>query len=242
MQRASGPAPRWPLAAAILLVSGYVFGSIGAPDRSVAAYFRGLRPDRRALLMTLPVLLLMPAILLLGHLLERLMGGSPPIPYVFTASPLNWLPTIVFGLLSVAALTGGNEEHGWRGVMQPVLHKRVSPLVAAIMIAVVWDVWHFPLHLAGAYGDNMDLMAIFLQRLPGLVLQSIVLAAIYQWSKGSIYLCILYHASINTMVGFFAGNDTQLYPILVGVVVAAGLTVGLQLWKRDGFRPAAPRG
>lgn len=224
----------------ILLLSGYVFGSWNAPDRTVAAHFKRLKPDAQALVWALPVMLIMPAVLLGGYAIARLLGDTAGVPYALRTPVMDWLPVMLAGLVTVAALTGGNEEHGWRGVMQPALHRRVSPLFAALIILVIWDVWHMPLHVAGVYGaDNAEVVAAFLGRLPNMLLISIVLAAIYQATRGSIFLCVLFHACYNTQLSFFASEGTRVYATALGALLAVILIVRFKLWRRDlGFRPA----
>ena len=44
---------------------------------------------------------------------------------------------------------GGTEEPGWRGLMQPELQKRFSPLVVALIVSGFWSLWHLPPCLNG---------------------------------------------------------------------------------------------
>lgn len=58
------------------------------------------------------------------------------------ALPLFILP---FMLIMTTFIGGGNEELGWRRVMQPILESKFSFPIAALITGSVWAVWHSPL-------------------------------------------------------------------------------------------------
>lgn len=45
----------------------------------------------------------------------------------------------------LALVGGGKEEFGWRGWLQSALQQHISPLLAAVIVGVVWAIWHLPL-------------------------------------------------------------------------------------------------
>ena len=138
-------------------------------------------------------------------------------------------------MFTVAMLTGGNEEHGWRGVLQPLLQRSMSPLVVALIIGVIWELWHFPLVLGGLYGDG-NAALIVIGRMLAVVPMAFLLAAIYNSTRGSIFLCVLCHACINSQISLFGGSQLAT---LVGISVVIALVVGLRMWRRgSGFVPA----
>ena len=52
------------------------------------------------------------------------------------------IPMMIFG--------GGLEEAGWRYILQPELEEKCHYIVATIIVAVIWWLWHFPLfHING---------------------------------------------------------------------------------------------
>ena len=53
--------------------------------------------------------------------------------------PLGWTFVTFAG--------GGNEELGWRGLLQPALEKKFSFPLATVITALVWVAWHLPLWL-----------------------------------------------------------------------------------------------
>ena len=63
---------------------------------------------------------------------------SPLLP---SFSPLR----IVLLFLMTTFLTGGNEEIGWQGFLQPSLEKILPFPLATVATGLIWAVWHLPL-------------------------------------------------------------------------------------------------
>ena len=111
----------------------------------------------------------------------------------------------------------------------------MNPLVATLIIGIVWELWHLPLVFNGIYGEG-DALPIVISRMIGVIPIAYLLAFIYNGSRGSIFLCVLSHACVNSQIGYFAGSP-------VASLIGAGLIVGLVLiqrwWKKDrGYVPA----
>lgn len=47
----------------------------------------------------------------------------------------------------IFVLAGLGEEFGWRGLALPRLQERYGPLVASVLVGLMWSVWHLPLGL-----------------------------------------------------------------------------------------------
>ena len=111
---------------------------------------------------------------------------------------------------------GGFEEPGWRGYLLPVLRAEYSALTSALLVGVVWAVWHLPLFfIPGSVQQEIS---------PGLyLLQIIALSVALTWITnavdGSVLPAMLLHAGGNTIVNY--------YP--VGGVAGATSPVGLGL-------------
>jgi len=83
------------------------------------------------------------------------------ITIVLAIPVLLFFPVLLISSNTLAdMLTGGSEEHGWRGVMLPLMQKTMSPLVATFIIVVVWESWHLPLVFAGIYGEGNPLVIL----------------------------------------------------------------------------------
>jgi membrane protease YdiL (CAAX protease family) len=116
-----------------------------------------------------------PALFLIAWLLVGSWEGGWEIS-AFRSGTIGfaWIVLVAF---AHNLLLGGplGEEIGWRGFLLPKLLKRNGPLVASLILGVVWGLWHLPI----------DLTAGFLLKGPGAVLVRIVwtlpMAILFTW-------------------------------------------------------------
>lgn len=119
-------------------------------------------------------------------------GGAPSPDW---SAYTDWSGLLVT-LLSTAAIVGLFEEPGWRGYALPMLQRDRSALAAAVLLGVVWAVWHLPELISDA-GEREPLPYLI-----AVVAWSVVLAWVYNSTGGSLLLVILMHAAINTAMKF----------------------------------------
>lgn len=130
--------------------------------------------------------------------------------YVMLGIP-NTIPLwqIAITLLPVAplnALIGGiifgyrplGEEMGWRGFMQERLRQRGQRMWSALIIGVIWSLWHAPLFQFDDFRLGLDYGTFFPLYTLSLVLTSFTMAHLWHWSGGSLFAAIFFHAIINT--------------------------------------------
>lgn len=107
------------------------------------------------------------------------------------------LKLIPMVLLSVVAFGPLAEELGWRGYALPQLQQKYSALVSSLLIGVAWCFWHTPLFWAPSgtliSGQTVTLVAVakYLLFTCGL---SIVFTWIFNNSRGSVLLAVVFHA------------------------------------------------
>lgn len=123
------------------------------------------------------------------------LGGriDPRVLLEFSLRP--WSEAVP--MFSVMIVGGGLEELGWRGVAQPELERRMRRPFAALVVGLVWGLWHLPLfHIPGVvqYQTNFVIFSI------GTVGLALILAWLYGRTR-SILLCIMLHAANNTAMG-----------------------------------------
>jgi uncharacterized protein len=145
-------------------------------------------------------------------------------------------------LVPVLALTDGlGEETGWRGFALPRMLDRYGPVVASVLLGLLWAVWHVPLFFTeglALYGDSPLLLLL---ELPAV---AIVYTWIFQRTSGSVLLAILLHASMNVAVltASMAGATVRVTAL---VVLAKWLLAAVVIisWQRGrAAPPAAPLG
>lgn len=152
------------------------------------------------------------------------LGGKWP-PFTFFKE--QWYLAPVFFLIT---MVGGplGEEFGWRGFALPNLQRRWGPLVASLIIGVIWGIWHLPVFLM-ASGVHTELglarLPIYVAAEMGL---SILMTWIYNKTRGSLLLGgLIYHNADN-----FWGSV-----LMTGVTMGAALqgnessTLDLSLWE-----------
>lgn len=128
-----------------------------------------------------------PAVYYLGAVL----AGSPQGPFPFDPW-YSVVPALLFMLL-----LGPVEEFGWRGVALPLLQRRFSPLGSAVLLGVVWGVWHLPSFFIGGTPHSEW---TFLWFFVGVVSLSVIMTALFNASRGSLLLAVLFHFQINNPV------------------------------------------
>ena len=95
------------------------------------------------------------------------------------------------------------EEPGWRGFALPRLQTRYGPLWGTLLLGFLWACWHLPHFLTSVQGGGPGTgFAAFLTNFPIFVLMVMAIAIVMSWvfnhTRGSLFIAILLHASINT--------------------------------------------
>lgn len=89
-------------------------------------------------------------------------------------------------------LISNGEEAGWRGYVLPRLQSRYSALGAALLVGIIWAIWHVPLFLTHWSWPYMLLFTL------DCAAKSIVLAWLYNSTGGSLLLVAMAHSAWNT--------------------------------------------
>ena len=111
-------------------------------------------------------------------------GTLPVKPF-----PFPTFQSLVTALL-LAGIKGPVEEFGWRGFALPLLQKKMAPVWAALLLGVIWGVWHLPAFmLSGTQQSGWSFLPFFL----GTISISIIITALFNASKGSILLAAFMH-------------------------------------------------
>ncbi len=144
-------------------------------------------------------------------------------------SALPWyLIPIVF--LQAVFIYGGEEELGWRGIMQPILEKKFKFPIATVITGLVWGIWHIPLWFVE--GSSQQNMAFPFFLVLG-VLLSFFLAALYKRTE-CVFACNVFHGLINTLLSMFV---IKLNLALVfGLVIM--LAYSIYLWYCENSKSA----
>ena len=121
--------------------------------------------------------------------------------------------------LAALMVSGGNEELGWRAVLEPELERRIPFFAACLATGAIWGLWHLPLWFTQGAGRETTPFLAFVALA---VLLSFWLSALYR-AGGCAFSCCLLHALANTLIGVLSLSNISL------VIAAALALTGLSL-------------
>jgi membrane protease YdiL (CAAX protease family) len=184
----------------------------------IRSYFGRIFKWRVGLRWFLLVFVGFPLMFLAARLLAIAFGHEVP-GYGFDTW-WGWLPVVLFALVNDP---GCIEELGWRGFALPMLQRRFSALNAALILGVIWGIWHLPSFLISGTNQSAMSLPIFLL---GSVALSVLMAVIYNGSGGSVLLPLLAHWMVNATMGYFVGGG-MAYTTTIWILVAIVLVLVL---------------
>lgn len=192
--RTSGPNPLGPLVAG-LIVTAIVSGRAGLREYFGRIVHWRVNPKWYLIALTLPVVLCLSA-----AVVPFALAGHPQVASIAIAKVRELPDRFLFILLFI----GLGEEPGWRGFALPQLQTRYTPLVASLILAPVWAIWHLP--LLGMEFPGPIIAPFLCSVLGGTLLQT----WIFNRTGGSVLLPMLFHAATNA---FGAGF---IFPLFSG--------------------------
>lgn len=155
--------------------------------KGLGSFFRRLTLWRAPWWGWLLTILGIPAIMYIGVALKGTI--SEPFPF----SP--WYQ--VFPALALALFIGPVEEFGWRGFALPLLQRRFAPFWAGLILGVIWMVWHIPAFLIGGTPQSAWSFAPYFV---GGVAASLILTVLFNNSRGSLLIAVLFHFQMNNPI------------------------------------------
>jgi membrane protease YdiL (CAAX protease family) len=179
-----------------------------------------------ALVVGFPLLLI-----LVAHFIVDLKHGEFPLrwPVTIWMAPVGALGSLLSGSIG--------EEIGWRGFAQPLLQKRAGALSAAIVLGVIWGIWHLNAELTTDHP-----LAAFLNGAPRSLLRMIATAILYGWlyirTGGSLPVVMLAHAGHNIAVDVLPFSDAAEaggFPLTIisSLYALISLPAAWSLWRES---------
>ena len=158
--------------------------------------------------------------------------------FTFALSSRQWNPTIPWYTAPLLALMtifvgGGNEELGWRGLLQPELEKKMSFFHATLLTGSLWMLWHLPLWWIP--GSSQQMVPFLFFYIFGIYL-SFLLAVLYKTTK-SVFYCMILHGFTNFLMSCFLFQGNILF--LIGVL--AGISICVFLLRHEKEKPTRKR-
>ena len=170
----------------------------------------------------IPTILLCPMIIGGSLLIAILAGESVAEPYWISS------PSLIVVRFFVILLTGGplQEEFGWRGYVLPRLQSRFNALVSSVIVGFMWGLWHLPYLFIGteithAYGIIPETITA--------ILLSILLTWLFNNTRGSVLVSLIFHNMFNLSNDMFPALKTQIggpvFLLLFGAAVIAVVAI-----------------
>lgn len=229
------------------MVAGILFTYLTEDKAGRKDYWARIVAFRRIpLRWYLVIFLLMPALNVLAALIDRGLGGVGATWGEATRQILTDPFSLVM-LFVFAALAPFVEELGWRGYILDKLQQKRSALGAALLLGVVWSIWHLPLFfVAGTYQQGLGVGTMeFWLFLFGIVPLTVLFSWVYNNAGRVTLAAILLHSMVN-----FTGEIIAITPradaILMGVLGVAAVVLTMlygpaTLTGRRAPQPAAGR-
>jgi uncharacterized protein len=224
----------WPYYVAVCTptISAVLLSALFGGIKGVKTLFRGLvRPFQLRWLFI--ALLTFPSALLLWGLSERVLFGtsashSVDIHAILVSAPLTLLTTA-----NIFIDPGPwGEETGWRGFALPRLLALFTPLTAAIILGVIWAVWHAPAFLTS---DLTQAKYNFGWFLIGVTCMSIFMTWIYVNANRNFLVAGFVPHVVNNLMGFSSAfTDAKIQAFVMMLIVAAIIVAsgpGLRGWR-----------
>lgn len=165
----------------------------------------------------LPTILLMPSIMGGSYAVLRLMGVPVPNPQLSAGTTLT-----LFVVFFIAAI---GEELGWSGYASNLLQEHFGALRGALLLGVVWAVWHFiPLLEAQRSLGWIAWWSL------GTVAYRVLITWLSNNTGRSVFVAALFHTMINLTWQLFPINGSAYDPRVTSVITAAVAVIVVSVW------------
>jgi membrane protease YdiL (CAAX protease family) len=184
------------------------------------------------------------------------LGATPPVVAAVVLG-LDDLGAIPLHVASVAAGVGGPlgvlaytlvsgplaEEFGWRGFVQPRLRLRYGRVWTAVVMAIVWGLWHVPLFFLTGTGQHAKGLfslqgALFFA---GLFPLCYTILFVTEHLRGGVWAAVLVHAAWNASDALLPAHGDVGAVVQTAVALAVAGAVAI-VWRARIGGPLQPAG
>jgi len=198
--------------------------------------FSGLAKWRVGIGYAIFAILAPPILFAIAVVVSRLLQGA--WPDLSLLGDIDYLPRPgILGVLGLWLLTFGlGEEMGWRGFALPRLQAGRSAFSAALLIGVLHTFWHLP---AFFFRDTYTAMGLLLglpMLLVSVVSASFIMTWLYNGTRGSLLMVVLFHGLFNFFSVSEAGGESAA--IVMSAVVVFWAVRVVNVYGRENLAPA----
>ena len=164
-----------------------------------------------------PTILLMPCIMILSYVAMRLMGIPLPAPQ------LSFITTLALFIAFFVEALG--EELGWSGYAIDPLQDRFGALCGALLLGIVWAVWHFIPLL------SVQRSVVFIAWWSlGTVASRVIITWLYNNTGRSVFVAALFHTMQNLTWQLFPIDGSYYDPLVTSLIITAVAVVVVVVW------------
>jgi uncharacterized protein len=174
--------------------------------KGLGSFFKRLSLWRMPLGWWLFLILGIPAVVYTGAALKGTLNDPLPFSAWYEALPA----------LALALVLGPIEEFGWRGLALPRLQRRFSPFWAGLILGCIWALWHVPSFFISGMPQTAWAVGPYFM---GIIAISVILTPMFNDSRGSLLVAILYHFQMMNPLFPDAQPWDNLLFVLVAVIV-----------------------
>ena len=186
--------------------------------------------DRSNLRWIVTALILLPALTLISIFVSQFLGRSSNSFANLPSAGITlfgWL--IIKFLYQFFFFNGTGEEVGWRGFALPRLQVRVSPLIAGLVLALIWVPWH--VFLWHAEGRPINTWSFWLMSYSVHIPAAVIICWLFNKSGGSILAAGIAHAAANTAMALFNNLDANILSLTFFVFVVV-IVFTDRMWRK----------
>ncbi len=160
----------------------------------------------------LAALLFIPVVCAFEYAILRFINVSLPSPQIAPSAA---------GLALVAFFIGAiGEELGWQGYAYPALRKKHNALVSALLLGVIWALWHVVPYAQLGHDTNW----IFWHVLCTIALR-IIIVWLYENTRQSVLVAVLFHAMLNLSWVLFPTSSSYYHPLVTFWILAFAVSL-----------------
>lgn len=166
----------------------------------------------------LPILLIMPGVMALSFVVQRLLGEDVPIPQIAILEVIALCVVGFFGALG--------EELGWSGYALDPMQARWGALIASLMLGGFGAVYHY-VPLAQAHRSVTWIAWWTLYT----VSSRVIMVWLFNHSGKSVFGMALFHMMINVTWQLFPVSGSYFDPRVTGLILAAVAVIVILVWS-----------
>lgn len=162
--------------------------------------------------------------------------GLAPLRALAEGWPL-FFTVFVPELLLAVVLIQIFEEIGWTGFLQETLQERHGPLLAGIMVAPAFALFHLMSNVLEAPRITLVFVLVAIQAVVSMFFR-VVIMWLYNGTGGSVLIVALFHSSFNSVsgseqtMGFIRELIAAPVSVAISLAIVAAVAVVVAVWTR----------